>query len=184
MDAQVVATLAAAGLDVSLNGVLPFIHVPDADASGRVPLVESLVTVEVGEGIVALELKTIPQLFTGTRVPPDFKHGPTAGYETFFVLLETTAVAYCSVCGPEYDREFERVYAQLRRRPASADKNPLLSYLRASASLYLSLRDVSQAEFEGVVQRLSRSAGTFHTDLISTNYLQNVARTFQEEEGG
>jgi len=180
MDLQVVAALKAAGLDLSLEGVLPFIHVPDADASGRVAPVESLVTIEVGEARLSLELKTIPQLFTGTRAPPDFKQGPTPEYQPFFLMLEATAVSYCSVCGPEYDREFERVYAQLRRRPLSPDKNPLLSYLRAAARLYLSLRDVSQAEFEGVVQRLSRSAGTFHTDLISTNYIKNVGNAFME----
>ena len=41
--------------------------------------------------------------------------------------------------------------------------------------LYMSLRDVSRAEFEGVVQRLSRSAGHFTTDVTSTNYLRVVS---------
>ena len=179
MDAKVCAALQAAGLDLSLSGVLPLVHVTD-DGSGRLAPLGSSVAIEVGDNTVTLELKPIPQLFTGTRVPPDFKSGPTPEYELFFWMLESTAVACCSVAGPEYDREFERVYAQLRRRPLSADKNPLLSYLRATACLYMSLRDVSQAEFEGVVQRLSRSAGTFHTDLISTNYIKNIARAFVE----
>lgn len=94
----------------------------------------------------------------------------------FFALIETTAVACCAATNPEYDRELERVYAQLRRRPLGADANPLFSYLRAAVRLYMSLRDVSQAEFEAVVQRLSRSAGHFSTGLTSTNYIQTISR--------
>ena len=173
MDAQVIAILEKAGIDTSLDGAMPRIRV-QLDAGGRLERLESQVTVEAGAAVAAVELKTIPQLFAGARAPPDFKDGPTPEYLPFFLLIEATAVACCAATKPEYDRELERVYAQLRRRPLSADANPLLSYLRAAVRLYMSLRDVSKAEFEGVVQRLSRSAGHFSTGVTSTNYIRIV----------
>ena len=173
MDVDVIDVLDKAGIDTSLDGVLPRIRL-QLNGSGRLEPLDSRITVEAGAAVAVVEVKTIPQLFAGDRVPPDFKRGPPPEYLPFFVLIETTAVACCAATNPEYDREFERVYAQLRRRPLAADANPLFSYLRAAVRLYMSLRDVSQAEFEGVVQRLARSAGHFSTSVSSTNYIQTV----------
>lgn len=64
----------------------------------------------------------------------------------------------------------------LARRPDGHHKNPLFSYLRAAARLYLSLRDVSQAEFEAVAQRLHQSAKLHAGHIGSTNYFQAVLR--------
>jgi len=58
------------------------------------------------------------------------------------------------------------------------DANPLFSYLRAAARLYLSLRDVSRDEFEAVAERLRRSAKTFASRLDSTNYYRLVLGEF------
>jgi hypothetical protein len=173
MDAGVIGILDEAGIDTSLQGVLPRIRVQLA-GNGLLEPLESRVTVEAGKAFASVELKTIPQLFAGARVPPDFKTGPTPEYVAFFAIIEATALACCVAAAPEYDREFERLYAQLRRRPVGKDGNPLFSYLRAAVRLYMSLRDVNQAEFERVVQRLSRSAGHFTTDVASTNYIRTV----------
>ena len=72
------------------------------------------------------------------------------------------------------DQEFERLYNHLRRRPDGTDANPILSYLQAAARLYMSLRDVSQAEFEAVARRLTKSARTYSEGLSSTNYTDLV----------
>ena len=75
---------------------------------------------------------------------------------------------------PETDAEFERLYRLLRRNPDGQDAHPLFSYLQGAVRLYMSLRDVSQAEFEAVVNRLSQSAKWHSTHTGSTNYHREV----------
>ncbi len=131
------------------------------------------------EQVVWLPLRSISQLWTGSATPPDFSVAPPPEYEPFFLLLEATAADYCDATHqPERDAEFERLYRLLSRRPDSADSNPLFSYLRAAARLYLSLKDVSRAEFEAVTDRLRRSAKTFTSRLDSTNYYRLVLGEF------
>jgi hypothetical protein len=60
------------------------------------------------------------------------------------------------------------------------DANPLFSYLRAASRLYLSLRDVSRAEFEAVANRLRVSARTFSAGIDSTNYHHFVLEAMSE----
>jgi hypothetical protein len=55
---------------------------------------------------------------------------------------------------------------------------PMRSYLRATARLYLSLRDVSSAEYEAVMNRLAKSALTFSMAPVSRNYLATLRDTF------
>lgn len=173
MDATVIAQLKQGGVETDLERRLPRICV-ERDPQGRLlPL--QRIAIEGGAGPIEVELKTIPELFAGTRTPPGFERGPTPPYEAFFRFLEQTAVDCCSPSEPVYDREFERLYAQLRRRPLGKDGNRLFAYLQAAVRLYMSLRDVSRAEFEGVVQRLSRSAGHFATHVASANYLRVVS---------
>ncbi|HYH99833.1 hypothetical protein, partial [Hyalangium sp.] len=134
--------------------------------------------------VVWLPLAPISQLWTGSAVAPDFSRAPLPEYEPFFILLEATAAEFCNATGrPQRDREFERLYRHLRRRPDSTDANPLFSYLRAAARLYLSLRDVSRAEFEAVADRLYRSARTFATRIDSTNYHHFVLEEFFHPTG-
>ena len=125
--------------------------------------------------VVWLPLRSISQLWTGSTIPPDFSVAPPPAYEPFFLLLESTAANYCAATGkPETDDEFERLYRQLRRRPDGTDPHPLFSYLQGAVRLYMSLRDVSQAEFEAVVNRLSQSAKWHSQHVGSTNYHREV----------
>ena len=133
------------------------------------------VAVMGNEGLVLVKLKPISQLFTGSAVPPDLSRTPPPQYQPFFLLLESTAANYCAAIGkPETDDEFERLFRQLRRRPDGEDKHPLFAYLRGAARLYMSLRDVSQAEFEAVLNRLSQSAKWHSSHVGSTNYYREV----------
>jgi hypothetical protein len=180
MDLKAVAALQRAGIDPARPQLL---RVPTAlGEQGRVvPLDHGLpVPVMDDEGrVVWLPLAPIAQLWTGSTSAPDFSFAPPPVYEPFFILIEATAAEYCSATGrPERDREFERLYRHLRRRPDGVDANPLFSYLRAAARLYLSLRDVSRAEFEAVANRLRVSASTFSTRLDSTNYHHFVLQEF------
>jgi hypothetical protein len=172
MDPQVVTMLQRAGLDTAFPELLRIAIVLGEE--GRIlPLSQDLPVPVLDEEdqVVWVPLQPISLLWEGSRLPPDFSFAPPPEYEPFFNLLEATAADYCSALGrPERDKEFERIYQRLRRKPDGEDANPLFSYLQAASRLYLSLCRVSQAEFEAVAGRLRRSARTFALSLLSTNY--------------
>lgn len=175
MDKHVVEQLEKARIDTCMERELPVIPVRLSDAGKPIPVGDE-VAIQSGKNTVLVRLKSISRLFTGSAQPPSFAKGPTDEYVFFFALIERTAVDYCDVVGrKEYDEEFERLYRQLRRRPDGTDGNPLFSYIQAAARLYMSIRDVSQSEFEAVAQRLSVSARHFSMGPSSSNYLRVVA---------
>ncbi|WP_224363812.1 hypothetical protein [Hyalangium versicolor] len=180
MDLIATKALERAGMDPSRP---EFLRIPTVlGEQGRVlPLDQDLPVPVMDEEdrVVWLPLQPISSLWTGSAVAPDFSFAPPPEYEPFFILIEATAAEYCDATGkPERDREFQRLYRFLRRRPDGVDPNPLFSYLRAASRLYLSLRDVSRAEFEAVADRLRVSARTFATRLDSTNYHHFVLEEF------
>ncbi len=145
------------------------------DESKKILTLSGEVPVMSNEGLVLATLQPISKLWTGSAVPPDLSRTPPPQYQPFLLLLESTAANYCAAIGkPETDDTFERLYRQLRRRPDGNDPHPLFSYLQGAARLYMSLRDVSQAEFEAVVNRLSQSAKWHSTHVGSTNYYREV----------
>jgi hypothetical protein len=165
-----------------------FLRVPTVlGEQGRVVTLDQDLPVPVmdeDDRVVWLPLQSISQLWTGSAVAPDFSRAPPPKYEPFFILIEATAAEFCDAAGrPERDREFQRLYRSLRRRPDGVDPNPLFSYLRAAARLYLSLRDVSRAEFEAVADRLRVAAQTFASRLDSTNYHHLVLEEFFHPAG-
>ncbi|MCI0573491.1 MAG: hypothetical protein L0Y66_22330 [Myxococcaceae bacterium] len=173
MDAQVIQTLKDAGLALGHPELLTL--AVQVDEGGRVlPLAEEVV-VSDGRTSLSVRLPKLSRLFTGTRVPADLSGEPPEEYKPFFLLIERTAALYCRAQGkPERDEEFERLYRHLHRRPDGTDANPLFSYLQGACRLYLSVREGSQAEFEAVAKRLSRSARTFRMHLTSTNYFKHA----------
>jgi hypothetical protein len=180
MDRKVIAALRVAGMDPEHPELL---RVPTAlGEQGRVVSLDPDLPVPVMDDdgrVVWLPLAPISQLWRGSTAAPGFSFASPPEYEPFFILIEATAAEFCDATGrPERDREFERLYRLLRRRPDSMDANPLFSYLRAAARLYLSLRDVSQAEFEAVANRLRVSARTFSMGSDSTNYHHFVLEEF------
>ncbi len=145
------------------------------DENKKVMKLGTEVPVMGNEGLMLVSLQPLTKLWTGSAVPPDLSRTPPPQYQPFFLLLESTAANYCAAIGKaETDDEFERLYRQLRRRPDGDDPHPLFSYLRGTARLYMSLRDVSQSEFEAVVNRLSQSAKWHSTHVGSTNYHREV----------
>ncbi|QRN96522.1 hypothetical protein JRI60_47260 [Archangium violaceum] len=177
MDWDVVEQLKRGGLDVRRPEVLqiPIRH-HSREQDRVIPLEgEEAPVADYSGRIVTVRLKPISRLWTGTAVPPDMTREPPWQYRPFFLLLETTAAVYCAAMGrPELDSEFDRLYRQLCRWPDGHDDHPLFSYLRAAARLYMSLRAVSQAEFETMIQRLRQSAQHFFTHEGSINYAQVV----------
>lgn len=181
MDVEVKAQLEQAGFQTNQTELL---RIPiQVSPRGQVtPLDEEVPVMEAGSpGLALVKLKPISQLWTGTAVPPSMAGTPPEQYDPFFLMLELTAADYCGTMRKAVlDTEFERLYRQLRRRPDGTDANPLFSYLRAAARLYMSLRNVSRAEFEAVAQRLSQSGRHFSTHVGSTNYYQRVLRELLE----
>lgn len=185
MDVKAIIALERGGMDPAHPERL---WVPTAlGEQGRVVALDQDLPVPIMDDehrVIWLPLEPLSQLWTGSALAPDLSWAPPPEYEPFFILLEATAAEYCDAIGrPERDREFERLYRQLRRRPEGADPNPLFSYLRAAARLYLSLRDVSRAEFEAMANRLRVSARTFSTRLDSTNYHHFVLEEFFHPTG-
>jgi hypothetical protein len=173
VDREAVEKLQRAGLKVEQPEMLRVAI--QRDESKRVMKVQAEVPVMGNEGLILVQLKPISQLWTGSAVPPDLSRTPPPQYQPFFLLMESTAANYCAAQGrPETDDEFERLFRQLRRRPDGTDVHPLFSYLQGAVRLYMSLRDVSQAEFEAVVNRLSQSAKWHSTHTGSTNYHREV----------
>lgn len=175
MDVEVKAALERAGFQAKQTELLR-IPIEVSPLGQAKPLGEEVPVMEAGSpGLALVTLKPCAQLWTGTAVPPSMAGTPPEEYQPFFLMLEMTAADYCATTRKAVpDAEFERLYRQLRRRPDGTDANPLFSYLRAAARLYLSLRDVSRAEFEAVAQRLSQSGRHFSTHVGSTNYYQLV----------
>lgn len=177
MDPVAIAQLSEAGVDATLSKFLPSIPIRVDERRLALPLSEE-VPVLAGKTVTLIHLKNVQELFAGNAQPPDFSKGPTPEYAVAFALIEMTALEYCRVSRKaERDMEFHRIYAHLRRRPDGDYPHPIFSYLRAAMRLYMSLRDLSQAEFEGIVGRLSRSAKHFALSETSTNYIGVLART-------
>jgi hypothetical protein len=117
-------------------------------------------------------------LFAGAAKAPNLAAGPTPELEPFFRFLEATVVTVCDATGrDETDEEMHRIYAQLRRRPDGKDCL-MHSYLQAAARVYMSHRTLSQAEYEAVMGRLSKSAKTFSMGPTSRNYLMTLRDAF------
>ena len=179
MDQRVVQALKDEGIDPSLEDGLPSIGV-EIDDDGRPRPAGASILVTQGKKTVTVELAPISALLTGARQPPSFKTGPTPEYVHFFLMIESTALDFCLATKRfEYDEEVARLYNLLRRRPDGSDPNPLFSYLQAAVRLYLSLRDGSPAEFEAVLNRLTRSAKRFSENAASTHLMRTLAEQLQ-----
>jgi hypothetical protein len=171
MDQAVIDCLEKAGADYRFKGKGISIPIMITEKGEPLPLEDKVVVLSGEVTIPGVKLKKISELFVGTRQPPNFREGPTLEYVRFFAVIEAMAVDFCSCLKRiERDEEFERLYNLLRRRPDTKDFNPLFSYLQGIIRLYMSLKDISQAEFEGVVSRLAKSAKTFAEGPTSQNY--------------
>ena len=170
----VVDALRHAGIDPDPGVSFPTIGLK-VDAQGRLlPLGDEILVLAGGIALL-VPLPSISNLWTGERTPPPFPRGPTPEYLPFFVLIERTAADFCATGGRIVtDKEFERLYDLLRRRPDGADPEPIFEHLQATVRLFMSLRDVSRAEFEGVARRLAQSARTFSDGYSSRNYWQHA----------
>ncbi len=178
MDTNVVAALGPYDQSDANRLAIPLLSIV-RDERGKIAAPRDEVGLLVDGLDTRLVFRPLRQLFTGDAKAPDLSHGPTPELEAFFMLLEHAVVRFCDADERDAtDQEMEQIFAELRRRPDTAG-GPLRSYLRATAQLYVSLRDVSAAQYEAVMARLAKSARTFSEVPISRNYLATLRETFQ-----
>jgi hypothetical protein len=153
---------------------LSFVRAPD----GKLGAPGDAIVVRMGTTETNLTPRPLRELFRGSRKAPDLSRGPTPALMPLFLFLEATVVRFCEEDGrDETDEEMERIFSELRRRPDGRHLSPLHAYLHAAARVYLSARDVSEAEYEAVMSRLTKSARTFSIPPISRNYVTTLRRT-------
>jgi hypothetical protein len=173
MDLKVREELERAGLALEQPELLQ-VAIQFEQQGQPIPLGEEVPVVDESWTMARVKLEPISRLWTTTEMTPFLLRTPPQ-HEAFLLLLESTAGIYCtSMDRPETDAEFERLYRKLRRHPDGADAHPLFAYLQGAARLYLSLRDVSRAEYESMTHRLSKLAGRFRSHVGSTNYHRRV----------
>ncbi|HEX8824045.1 MAG TPA: hypothetical protein VF794_29265 [Archangium sp.] len=173
MDLKVREELERAGLELDRPELLQ-VPIQFGDYGRPIPPGEEVPVADERWTMAHVKLKPISQLWTSTEMTPFLLRTPTH-HEGFLYLLQSTASIYCTSTGrPVTDAEFERLYRQLRQKPDGEDAHPLFSYLQGAARLYLSLRDVSRAEYETMTHRLSKLARRFCSHVGSTNYHRKV----------
>ena len=168
-------------MDTAMSKMVPFVPIK-ADESGQPLPIGEEVPVQSGPKLAMVQLKRISELFAGNRQPPDFGDGVPSAYALFFAAIEKPVIDFMTFSRkPETDANLEELYRHLRRRPDGTHANPAFGYMQAGARLYMSLRDVSRAEFEAVAQRLALSAKHFSRGYSSTNYFRVVGAQFRGE---
>ncbi len=129
-----------------------------------------------GKKIADWFVPSLRELFRGDKVPPSMTKYPEE-YTPIWYFMETHVLTASSVLGDLTDKEFEEIYAMLRRRPDGKSLGPMHDFLWQAAATVLGARPLSQAEYEEVIGRLARSCGTWQLGLASRNYLAYLRRT-------
>lgn len=182
MDQTIISALQAAGIPTTWEDDAPVIYI-ERTPEGPVAPATGPITVAYNDQRAQLTFKPLRELFTGDRKAPDLSGEPPREYQRFIALVELAVLNFCAASQRvESDQEMERVFSQLRRRPDGRDPNKMLGYVRAAFQLYMSVHDVSQAQFEAVIGRLIRSTRTFSEGHISRNYLATLAQTMMEQD--
>ncbi len=114
-------------------------------------------------------------LFRGGRVVQEFGDRPPPGYDLVFAFIERPLALFAAALVPTVrDAEFEKLFAELRRRPDGRYQSPLYRYAQAVLRSLLLLRPTSESEFDAVLRRLARSARSFGAGATSTHYFDNA----------
>jgi len=148
------------------------LHLPD----------RHIVLVDDNDKVAEWKVASLRELFRGERVPPKMGDYPAPEYSVLYYFIETHAITFCNGFGDKTDREFDEIYSNLRRRPDGRSLGPLHDFLWQVLALLLGTRIVSQAEFEAVLGRLSRSASTYSMGSVSRNYIHYIRLTLRPND--
>jgi hypothetical protein len=140
------------------------------------------ITLTDGTGEASWKVSSLRELFRGETQPPPFPNEPPADYMPLFLFLESQVVAICEVLGSKTDGEFEEVFNFMRRRPDGKSLNELHAFLWQAAAGLAGIWPLSALEYEAIFARLTRSARTFRTGVVSRNYILTLRNTLPSQE--
>jgi len=117
-------------------------------------------------------------LFRGDRQPPaDIEHYPEE-YIPYFYFIESHLLTLCDAVTPPTDQELEEIYAALRRRPDGRSISATHDAVWQIVALLLGHYVISEAEYEGILSALIRSARRWSVRPVSRFYTDYLRRTF------
>jgi hypothetical protein len=184
MDPLVASDLRRLGVGFSEGELRPAVAIAVDPERQLIALEDDVVPIGLGGRAIPARLGSIASLFKGDRRPPRFDHGPTPDYALFFETIEGTFASCVPYLLPRpTDQEVERLYRRLRRHhDGSTNDAPVLTYLRAAVRLYMSLADVSRAEFDAVLNEVARSVRSHASGHASWGYVTLLEDLFEEDE--
>jgi hypothetical protein len=118
----------------------------------------------------AWNVPSLRALFRGDRAAPPMGDRPPPAYMPLFMFIEMHVLTFCNALGPKTDGEFEEAYSNMRRRPDGRSFSDLHFVIWQAAAGLAGTRIISAAEFDAIFERLTRSARTFRTGVVSRNY--------------
>lgn len=117
-------------------------------------------------------------LFRGNRQPPaDIEHYPE-DYVTYFYFIESHLLTLCEAVTAPTDQELEEIYATLRRRPDGRSLSATHDAVWQIMALLVGHYAISEAEFEGILSALLRSARRWGVRPVSRFYTDYLRRSF------
>ena len=117
-------------------------------------------------------------LFRGDRQPPaDIEQYPEE-YVPYFYFIESHLLTLCDAVIAPTDQELEEIYAALRRRPDGRSVSATHDAVWQIMALWLGHYAISEAEFEGILSALLRSARRWSTRPVSRFYTDYLRRSF------
>ena len=129
------------------------------------------VLIDDGTKTAVWKVPSLRALFRGDQPAPPMSNEPPPAYVPMFFFIEKHVLTFCDGLGDKTDGEFEEAYSNLRRRPDGKSANDLHLFLWQVAAGLLGRRPLSAAEFDAIFGRLTRSARTFQTGIVSRNYI-------------
>lgn len=132
-----------------------------------------------GDNIAVWPVPSLRVLFRGHAIPPPMRDGPPPDYMPLFIFIEHHALCFCDAFGDKTDSEFEEAYQQLRRRPDGIARSELHLFFWQVAALLAGRWPISAEQFEVIFGRLSKSASTFRTAMVSRNYISTIRKVLR-----
>ena len=180
---SVLEILEDAGVEFSSKGGTPVIAL-ETDEDGELIAPGERVLATDGDAYALVKPASIPELFAGDRRPPPSDEALLAAYQPLFYGIEWAVWEWCAGTGERIrDKEMERVYNDVRRRPTGQSEHGVVPYVQAAIRLYMSVNDLSEPEFEAVLRRLTRSARTFAMGHTSRNYFDCALEPIFGDDG-
>ncbi len=120
----------------------------------------------------------IQSLFRGNQpAPKDIARYPKA-YVPHFAILEQSFLVLCNIRGDLTDQEMEEIYTALLRRPDGRSLGVNHDFMWQACAFWLGTHEISQSEYEGVLDTLVASTRRWALKPVSRFYVQFLRDMF------